>query len=90
MSLEGVEVVVDERDQFVSESANEGALGTDEPFKDVSLGTNLFLEVGCAEDNLEVDLGGAGDLVAHGIAAVEGREVYICRGHSGADVALSL
>ena len=54
------------------------------------LGTNPFLKAGCAGNDLEVDLGGTGNLVTHGVTAVEGREVCISRGHSGADIPFPL
>ena len=58
--------------------------------KNVSLGTNLFLKVGSAGDDLEVDLGGTGNLVTHGVAAVKCSEVCIRRGHTEADIPLPL
>ena len=58
--------------------------------KNLALGAYLFLKVGCAGDDLEVDLGGTGNLVTHGVAAVKCREVCIRRGHSGADIPLPL
>ena len=61
-------------------------MGTEEGVKDEGLRSNLLLKRAGVVDGLEMDSGGAGNLVCRSISSVEGSHVGVGSSHAVPDV----
>ena len=59
---------------------------TEEAVQDISFGANLLLEICRTGNRLQVHFGCPGDLVCHGIPAIQGSQIGVGGGHPRADI----